>query len=68
MPCMTYVLLFIMSLRKNVSFDSVTDHVSFFGLGFMRLMLYMSHVMTKPVSGVSDEVQHKLGSTATENG
>ena len=28
----------------------------------------MSHVMRKPVLGVSNQVSHKLGCTATENG
>ena len=28
----------------------------------------ISHVMRKPVFGVSDQVQHKLRCTATENG
>ena len=32
-----------------------------------KAMSHISHVTTRPVFGVSDQVQHKLGCTATEN-
>ena len=31
-------------------------------------VIQMSHVMRKPVFGVSDQVRHKPGCTATEDG
>ena len=61
--------MFVITEQACMNVNLVNDVHNVAHTGFLKMMLYyMSLVLRKPVFGVSDQVRHKLGCTATEDG
>ena len=57
---------FFLIVAKNMDYGYMLEPSQLGGPN--EYQKYMSRVTTKPVSGVSDQVRHKPGCTATEDG